>query len=59
METITVLYLGKKRQVELIRGPFKMFANREPVYEGFVLPEPLDPYGEPYRITFKEGQICK
>lgn len=49
---------GSDRVVEIENGPFKMFANDpEEYYEGWILPETQDPYGEPYHVIFTKKSI--
>lgn len=57
---VIVNYCDRNRAVEVTDGPRRLFANStKNYYEGFVLPEPLDPYGEPYKIFFTEEAIVK
>jgi len=58
MKTMIVRYCGEERRVEVDDGPRQWFANSEKeYYSGLVLPKPLDPYGEPYRISFTSDDI--
>jgi hypothetical protein len=55
-----VRHCDRERVVEIENGPFKMFANDpNDYYEGWVMPEQLDPYGEPYKVIFTADRIVK
>jgi len=55
---VIIEHLGKERKVEIEHGPFKLFTNNlQEYYEGWVMPEPLDPYGEPYKVIFTKDSI--
>ena len=55
---VIINHLGKDRVVEIEVGPFKVFSDKESeYYEGWVIPEPLDPYGEPYKVIFTADRI--
>jgi hypothetical protein len=53
-----VMHHGRERVVELKQGPFRLFANDDKdYYEGWVMPETKDPYGEPYLVFFVSEAI--
>ena len=57
---VIIVHLGTERVIEIENGPFKfdVFPNDDKeYYEGWVLPQPLDPYGEPYHVTFEKASI--
>lgn len=58
--TVVIQWQDKERTVEIIRGPFTWAANNDThCCEGWLMPEPLDPYGEPYPITFPADRILR
>jgi hypothetical protein len=55
---VVIERFGSDRVVEIYNGPFKMFANDpNEYYEGWMLPESQDPYGEPYTVIFTKESI--
>ena len=55
---VIIEHLGKERVIEIEHGPFRVFANNlNEYYEGWVVPEPFDPYGEPYKVIFTKNSI--
>jgi hypothetical protein len=56
---VIVVHLGTERVIELENGPFKLFGKDTEYYEGWVMPQPLDPYGEPYHIVFTADRIVR
>jgi len=54
------MYHECERIVEIENGPFTLAANdSHSYYEGWVLPQPLDPYGEPQHIIFEAERILR
>jgi hypothetical protein len=55
---VIIFHLGADRVVEIENGPFTLFSNDDKeYYEGWVIPQPLDPYGEPYHVIFEKALI--
>jgi hypothetical protein len=55
---VIIVHLGAERVVEIENGPFTLSANNDKeYYEGWVIPQPLDPYGEPYHVIFEKTRI--
>jgi hypothetical protein len=55
-----VRHCDRERVVELDHGPFKLAANDgKEYYEGWVMPETKDPYGEPYHVVFAAESIVR
>jgi hypothetical protein len=55
---VVILYGGRERVAEIEHGPFKLAANDETeYYEGWLMLEGQDPYGEPLHITFAKASI--
>lgn len=59
-ERVIVRHCDRERLVEVIDGPRKLFGNSDAeYYEGWVMPEALDPYGEPYHIVFPADAVVR
>jgi len=55
---VIIVHHGAERVVEIENGPFRLCSDDE-YYEGWVIPEPLDSYGEPYHIIFTADRIVR
>jgi hypothetical protein len=57
---VIVVHCDAERVVEIENGPFQLFAGGDKdYYEGWIMPQPLDPYGEPYHIIFTADRIVR
>lgn len=56
---LIVMYGGKERLVEVDESPFKLFSDDKLYYDGWLMPEGCDPYGEPRHITFTADSIVR
>ena len=55
---VIIFHLGAERVVEIENGPFTLCtSDSKEYYEGWVFPEPLDLYGEPYHVVFEKASI--
>ena len=54
---VVIEHGGRERIVEVENGPFKLWADDQEYYDGWLELEGQDPYGEPYHVTFKKESI--
>jgi len=55
---VIIVRYGAERVVEIENGPFRLCSDAE-YYEGWVIPGPLDPHGEPCYILFTADRIVR
>ena len=55
---VIIVHYGAECVVEIENGPFRLCSNDE-YYEGWVIPQSLDPHNEPYHIIFTADRIVR